>query len=317
MIMLQIVIGLVFVMLLLSLLATTLMELIASGLALRGKNLEKALRNMLASAGNDETLYKNFKQNPLFTQLSQKFFGRKYSPSYMSADSFQSILLHTILGEQNTDKLIQQIEEIPDENLRKVLKQFLSDANHELDAFKGKIQKWYDDVMDRASGWYKRYTQKILVFVGLVIALVFNADAIAIYKYLGSNPENLAAVLSLAESFVEKNQEMVLDTNIIQVDSITYDTAVTFKQNPDAQIAALNVKIEEVKGLINNEIQAVKTPLGLGWSNFDYEQANWYDWVLKALGWIVTALAISLGAPFWFDILKKLVNIRSAGQQSS
>ncbi len=316
MIMLQIVTGLVFVMLLLSLLATTLMELIASGLALRGKNLEKALKNMLASAGNDETLYKNFKQNPLFIQLSQKFFGRKYSPSYMNADSFQSILLHTILGEQNTDKLIQQIEEIPDENLRKVLKQFLSDANHELDAFKGKIQKWYDDVMDRASGWYKRYTQKILVFVGLAIALVFNADAIAIYKYLGSNPENLASVLSLAESFVEKNQEMVLDTNIIQVDSITYDTAVIFKQNPDVQIAALDIKIKEVKGLINNEIQAVKTPLGLGWSNFDYEQANWYDWVLKALGWIVTALAISLGAPFWFDILKKLVNIRGAGQQS-
>ena len=35
------------------------------------------------------------------------------------------------------------------------------------------------------------------------------------------------------------------------------------------------------------------------------------------LGFFVTALAISLGAPFWFDLLRKLVNIRSAGNKPS
>ena len=35
---------------------------------------------------------------------------------------------------------------------------------------------------------------------------------------------------------------------------------------------------------------------------------------LSILGWLITALAISLGAPFWFDLLTKLVNIRGTGQ---
>ncbi|MFT6164326.1 MAG: hypothetical protein ACJA1T_000333 [Zhongshania aliphaticivorans] len=28
------------------------------------------------------------------------------------------------------------------------------------------------------------------------------------------------------------------------------------------------------------------------------------------MGWILTALSVSLGAPFWFEILNKLINVR-------
>ena len=34
---------------------------------------------------------------------------------------------------------------------------------------------------------------------------------------------------------------------------------------------------------------------------------------IKLIGWIITILAISLGAPFWFDILNKVASIRSSG----
>ncbi|MEM1221017.1 MAG: hypothetical protein AAGH79_18995, partial [Bacteroidota bacterium] len=40
---------------------------------------------------------------------------------------------------------------------------------------------------------------------------------------------------------------------------------------------------------------------------------EWYEWVKKVFGWLITSLAISLGAPFWFDLLRKLVNIRGTG----
>ena len=53
----QVVIGLVFLLLLLSLLVTTIMELISSMLALRGQNLEKAIRNMLASGQEKGELF--------------------------------------------------------------------------------------------------------------------------------------------------------------------------------------------------------------------------------------------------------------------
>jgi hypothetical protein len=34
-------------------------------------------------------------------------------------------------------------------------------------------------------------------------------------------------------------------------------------------------------------------------------------WAL--LGWAITAGCISMGAPFWFDVMLKLVNVRRAG----
>jgi hypothetical protein len=34
-------------------------------------------------------------------------------------------------------------------------------------------------------------------------------------------------------------------------------------------------------------------------------------WLTKIVGWLMTAFAISLGAPFWFDLLNKVVGLRS------
>src|SRR5262249_30984155 len=40
---------------------------------------------------------------------------------------------------------------------------------------------------------------------------------------------------------------------------------------------------------------------------------SWEAWVLKGLGLIITAFAGALGAPFWFDMLGKVMNVRAAG----
>ncbi len=42
--------------------------------------------------------------------------------------------------------------------------------------------------------------------------------------------------------------------------------------------------------------------------------SSWEDiggWLLKIFGWLITAVAISLGAPFWFDLLNKFMVVRS------
>ena len=135
---LQVVIGLIFVLLLLSLLATTIMELLAAGLSLRGKNLERALKNMLASTDVDDKVLTAFKDNSLYRQLSYRFGKRRYAPSYMSSDSFQSILFDIILGERNESisNLKEKIQEIEDEDLRNVLKQLLRDGEDHIDHLK-------------------------------------------------------------------------------------------------------------------------------------------------------------------------------------
>lgn len=291
--MLQVVIGIVFVLLLLSLLATTIMELLSSFFSLRGKNLENALRNMLASSDKSQQLFKAFKNNSLYRQLSQKAGRNRRAPSYLAAESFQSILFDVILKGEKIDQIVERIEALPDDDLKNVLKQLLNDAEYELQEFKGKIQEWFNNIMDRASGWYKRMIQKIIVLVGLIIAIVFNADTIAIFERLESDPESLQQVVTLAENYLSKNEtEQVIRTT------------PTFDQ-----------QLDEVRSLINDEIEQAKSPLGLGWEGVTFLTFTPTQWIVKVLGWIVTALAISLGAPFWFDLLKKLVNIRSSGNK--
>lgn len=290
---LTIVVGIVFVLLLLSLLATTIMELLASFFHLRGRNLTKALQNMLASADDSKTLLSDFTNNSLYKHLSQQYSKNKQGPpSYMDSATFQSILFDVILKDDGLDQLKTKIDELPDEDLKNVLNQLLRDADNELDDFKINIEKWYNDVMDRASGWYKRYTQKILIWVGVIIALVFNADTFAIYENLENDPAALQQIVNLAEDFVENNG----------------DTTLVRTVNP-----GFEASVAELESLITNQINTVKSPLGLGWSNFDYAGFSVYDWIAKILGYVTTALAISLGAPFWFDLLRKMVNIRSSG----
>ena len=291
---LTVVIGIVFVLLLLSLLATTIMELLASFFHLRGRNLVKALRNMLASSDTTEQLVTEFKSNSLFKHISQQYSRTTQGPpSYMDGETFQSILFEIILEGEGVEKLKEKIEELPDEDLRNVLNQLLRDAENELDEFKTRIIKWYNDVMDRASGWYKRYAQKILVGVGLLIAVVFNADTFAIYEHLSTDSESLEQVVRLAEAYVEANGDELSRT-----------------QNP-----SFDQSLSELEVLIDQQIEEVKSPLGLGWENANFAAYDFYDWVVKILGYIVTALAISLGAPFWFDLLRKIVNIRSSGEK--
>ena len=293
--MLQVVIGLIFVLLLLSLLATTMMELVASAFGLRGRNLEKALQNILASTDVDDQLVEAFKNNSLYKQLSYKYGNKRYSPSYLSDRSFQSILMDTILEGEGFDHLEEKIQQLPDHDLKNVLQQFVREAEHDVEAFKGKVRTWYNDVMDRASGWYKRYTQKILVGMGFFIAIVFNADNLAIYERLESDPETLQQVLTLAEDYVNGKDGLEIA--------------------PPSLSPEFNQSLAKLEDMVNNQIESVKSPLGLGWKNVVWSEVTWYDALLKLLGWSVTALAVSLGAPFWFDLLRKLVNIRGSGNK--
>ncbi|MCP3932804.1 MAG: hypothetical protein GY705_27340 [Bacteroidetes bacterium] len=290
--MLQVVIGIIFVLLLLSLLATTVMELIAATFSLRGKNLEKALKNMLASTDLDEKLLGEFKENALYQHLSSKFGKKRRSPSYISAPSFRVILMDIIMKGEGWDKLEEKIEEIPDENLRKVLYQLLRESDYRLDVFKLKLENWYDDVMDRASGWYKRNAQKILIFIGLFIAVAFNADTLAIYERLETNPEARMEILQMAEEYANSSEN-----------------SADLAEDP-----AFEQSLTDLKSMIRNDINHVKSPLGLGWKNVSIKGVSFYVALTKLLGWLVTALSISLGAPFWFDLLRKLVNIRNTGR---
>ena len=372
---LTVVIGIIFVLLLLSLLATTLMELLSSMFSLRGRNLVRALRNMLASSDPNETLVEQFRANSLYRHLTEQYGGRRKSfsaPSYMNAETFQSILFDVVLQGDGTENFETRLETLPDEDLRNVLRQLYRESGGQMDLFRLEVQNWYNNVMARAGGWYKRYTQKILLFMGLGIAVIFNADTVALYDRLSNDPETLEKLVNAAEQYVDaRTQAENLPPYTAPAPTTTPETTPTAPTStPSAPATAPNsppsetqvtpaptdpgstntpgpdpgfgqrapvdpfgnepapatysysqqpadpdfrTSMEQLKSLLNNEIAEVRRPLGLGWEGVDLRALSLYELITKLLGFILTALAISMGAPFWFDLLKKLVNIRNTG----
>ena len=287
------VIGIVFVMLLFSLLASSIMELVAGFLSLRGQQLVKAISGMV---GQDTCA--EFIKHPFFQQLAAgsrertRLGGKKRAlPSYISAGTFSSVLLDIMEIDSKTD-VEAKINSLP-EGASKKLAQFLyKQSNGQLVDLKLKVENWYGEVMDRASGAYKRNSQRWLISIGLVLAMLFNADVITIYHNLSVN-----ATLN----------NMVADAATTFVNTQPAPTAPNL-DNPD--MAAAQQKIGQ---LVNQNIGALASPLGLGWDSVDWSQVNGKWWLYKVIGWLTTALGISLGASFWFEALKKLVSIRASG----
>ncbi len=291
--MLQVVIGLVFVMLLFSLLASTLLEFIAGFLSLRGKQLVEAIQSMVGSQVGQQ-----FIQHPFFRQLSigsreKAKVGQTEEtlPSYINAGTFSSILLD-LLQIDTTEQLEERINVMPEGSLKTLVRFLYRQAGGDALVFKQKVEGWFNEVMDRASGTYKRSSQRWLFCIGLLIAVIFNADALMIYHNLSMSSTLRDVVTEAAGSYVNNNPE---------------------PQAPNLDSANVDVARAQIGKLINENIEALKSPLGLGWTNMDAQNVDVMWWLYRVIGWLTTALSISLGATFWFDILKKLVNIRASG----
>ena len=304
--------GLILIFLILSLLATAIQEFIAGGLSLRGTMLDEALQKLLTNEPLDEAtdvaakdLYEKFQKHNWYNTLRPKKKWHHYLwggnvPSYINSSTFSTILVHVLGSGNDIQKLETAIGEMKDGKLKTFLQDNLEDTEKDIHKFKKRIEDWYDTTMDRASGWYKRKAHKMLLAIGFLIAIVFNADTLSIYHKLSDDPEARSQIINVAQQFINQGMGAAED-------SINMDTP---------QKADLGALQNQIQTLISQDLRTVHSPLGIGWTKADTDslrKAGFNEWAKKIFGLIVTALAISLGAPFWFDLLKQLMNIRTAG----
>ena len=200
------------------------------------------------------------------------------------------------------EQLRATIGQLP-EQLRKPLQIFLDDAAGDVQSFRAIVGKWYEDAMERVSGFYKRKLQLITLTVGLLIAVLANADTIAISSALAKD----AALRSAVASYAEASAGAIDPTPAAQggASNASPDSAFVGMGEARRRIEDLTVTIDS--------LQSIGLPLG--WKAAGIPDVVSPGWVLpKLLGILLTALAISMGAPFWFDMLNKVVNIRGAGR---
>jgi hypothetical protein len=325
---LNVIIGLLFIYLLYSLLATIIQEFIAIWTGLRGSILRKGIIRMLDDEGKGEAVTQAFYNHPLIKYLGER--NHKSIPSYLNARNFSKVMIDLLRGQQTDpakeysdtiqqalDKGIVKWGDVPvAEDTLKYLRSIWVDARGDVDKFRKLLELWFDDTMERASGWYKKRTQYILFFVGLTIAVFFNVETISIVKKLSRNPD-LAEKLANNASVYLQNQEAVKK---LLVPSGT-DTAGTLNSGEQDTLMMMiersNHLLKSADALVNNEIRDSGMLLGLGWTSAEGPlkgkicipcNFHWYS----IIGWLITALAISLGAPFWFDLLNKLMKLRTS-----
>jgi hypothetical protein len=282
---LNIVLGLIFVILMFSLLASTVMEVISAALSLRPKHLETFLRSMLVEHFDDFTRHPLFKQLATATKSKNRISSYQM-PAWINKDTFTAIV-GDMLDVADPAQLKARIESLDEGDVKRLLQFIMRRSGGNPQQFVKEMEFWFDEMMDRASAWYKRKMKWWLFSVGLVMALAFNVDTIQIYQSI-SQDTNLQEYLANAATEFASNTDTITGPNL----NLSMDEAMDRYEEARA-------RVEEISS----------SPLGLGWSD-EETGGSIPDWLVKIAGLLLTGIAVTFGAPFWFDLLKKILSIR-------
>lgn len=194
---------------------------------------------------------------------------------------------------------------------------FTKEGEAKIGAARQAAEKWFNDVMDRAGGWYKREAQRVGLLIGFLLAFAFNVDSLAIANQLWVQPALREGVVKAAESYQ-------YPTDISDEKSI---------EEAKTAIANLNKSLTSLGLPLGWKITAAAYDPAAGCPVWDETITTPYrglrlrttcytlleaptglaGWLLKLLGIFITGAATMQGAPFWFDMLKKIINVRSTG----
>jgi hypothetical protein len=422
---LDVAIGLAFVYLLLALVCTAVNEWIASIFRLRAKTLRRAVER-LVDAPSDEgsgdaagrprstsRLSHQVLHHPLIRSISD----HRGMPAYIPSKRFAAALTDAIQASDenravdgggarpaapqpgNVGKDIEHVRS----QLKAIDSVSAAEPKTVADA-SPIIEDWYNEAMERASGWYKRQLQWITLAVAAVITILANADTLVAARILWHDPSARAAVVAQAQERVKRPRPAesgVIGVARYQDDNMPVADAGGAEVKPVAPpargsapgsggavaspptTATETERVSEDDDERDRDEPAASSDAGLtddekaalaqliGWSR-EFKAINREvcaarqqeindlcrtgsaasDACQKALdraiadgacvhggagleptdtfagrralvplalahfpGWLLTAVAVSLGAPFWFDTLQRFMNIRGGGKK--
>lgn len=309
---LDVAIALLFVFVLFSLIVSALNEIWLSFMDKRADFLVEGLAELLQDPKRTPVNHWNWfqkkKPSPAVAHLCQHGLINALSrtkagiPSYIATESFVAAVLDLIKpADPASDRTLadfrESIAKIQNASLKQSLTAILDDAANDLGRFKAGISAWFDRTMDRVSGWYKRYVQLWLLYLALLLSIAANVDTVHIVRELSLDPELRSALVK---------------------------EATAYSKNPAPELAAPaapdNSGLTQLVTKAQTRFTALfQLRLPVGWDTqqqaYFYDRRLRWDHVLTAIvGWFITALAASLGAPFWFDLLQRFINIRVAGR---
>jgi hypothetical protein len=178
-------------------------------------------------------------------------------------------------------------------------------AQGDLEQARRNIEQWFDSAMDRVSGWYRRKTNLVVFFIGIILAATFNIDTFAIANHLYRNQTAREQIVAHAERMLKERAEQ---TSLTRTELVTQQAPMMLTLEAPGSAGgtgALTSRKLSESPLFNDALS-----LPIGWTTLgDYSSPRVLS--LMIAGWLMTALAATLGAPFWFDMLNKIMIVRS------
>jgi hypothetical protein len=276
-----------------------------------------------------------------------KFNTRDVRPSYIDPKFFSMALTDMLMREgENKDVFFKNLQDgiskgsVPAlQTIVNSVKAEIENAKDSIVAFRKKVEDWFNSNMEQLSIWYKRKSRVIIFLIAVPLCAGLNIDTIMITKYLFQNETVRAKLASAAAHYVEAQNPTKSQTetklppqespgavtpqptnnNKPVTDAVSTDPKVEPKSQPNDNSNPPGKKEDKDPMAMVKKLQADLQELGLpiGWNCSALQKVDirgkpkgWAEWLVKLLGLFISALAISMGAPFWFDVLKKMIGVR-------
>jgi hypothetical protein len=192
-------------------------------------------------------------------------------------------------------QLVSKVEnssEVPPQlkdNLRRLAqraKTKTADAEQQLQQFRYEIALWFEQSNTRVTAIYQRHIKVFTVLVSSILAVVINADSLYMLRRISENTAMRTVIIQ----------------NVLQIEGC---------QNNLSSLNCMN----RMASLLDS------TTILIGWHPVNrrtqFPQLSGFYVLRAVIGWLLTGIAISMGARFWFQLLGKFIDIREDKDQST
>lgn len=241
-------------------------------------------------------------------------------------------------------------KDLPDQ-VKEGLVTLIDAAGSDVAKARENIEQWFNSTMERVSGWYKRRTQLIILILGFGIAAVFNIDSIVMAGRLATDKSLRESLVAASEEYAKAgaasaaaspspavspaaaspaspsaapatpaaspnhNQSSVPAASPV----VTPSAAGSPASSEPSPTPATSPSLTKAEQTFEDDYKRLENlGLPIGWDTTEANKllsqgivTNKRAWTRKLIGLLITALAVSLGAPFWFDLLNKFMVVRS------
>jgi hypothetical protein len=272
-------IGMILSFLAVSLAASAITEAISSWGQWREKTLADGVRALLNYHPEEHSLaldlYKSALVSPLTSGTANSFEDINHKPAYIDSRQF-ALAFYNTLGGGSPSEVVAKIQ---DPQLKSAIEALAATSSNDIDKFKNSIAVWFDNSMDRLSGWYKRRTQKWTFFIALGIAIMFNVNVLYESAQIWTRPAVIADL-----------------------------TTLHFEASQDA------MKPDQAAATASKLFNALEPAFLVGWVKGP-QPHDGPSLFIAITSWLMVAGSALFGASFWFDVLQRITHLKGTGRE--